>query len=87
MAPSIQFAPVGKVQLKAGETKSVPLDFRIANEFHVNSNKPHSELLIPTSLNIPSAEMFKSGTPVGVAALQSLPWLRRRKKRRREIIP
>ena len=70
VVPSIQFAPVGKVQLKPGESKSVPLDFRIANEFHVNSNKPHSELLIPTALNIPPGQMFKAGTSVGVASLQ-----------------
>jgi hypothetical protein len=70
VVPSIQFAPVGKVRLKPGESKSVSLDFRIAKEFHVNSNKPHSELLIPTALNIPVAQMFKAGTSVGVASLQ-----------------
>jgi hypothetical protein len=70
VVPSIEFAPVGKVQIKPGGSKSVPLDFRIAKEFHVNSNKPHSELLIPTALNIPAAQMFKAGIPVGVASLQ-----------------
>lgn len=68
--PSIEFAPVGKVQLKPGESKNVQLDFRIASQFHVNSHKPHSELLIPTSLNLPASEMFKAATPVGVASLQ-----------------
>ena len=70
VVPSIQFAPVGKVQLKPGESKSVPLDFRIANGFHVNSNKPHSELLIPTALNLPAAQMLKAGSSVGVASLK-----------------
>ena len=70
VVPSIEVAPVGKVQLKPGESKNVPLDFRIASQFHVNSNKPHSELLIPTSLNVPAAQMFKPGTPVGIASLQ-----------------
>ena len=70
VVPSIKFAPVGRVQLKPGESKKVELDFRIANEFHVNSHKPHSELLIPTSLNIPVSQMFKSKTSVGVASVQ-----------------
>jgi hypothetical protein len=70
VVPSIEFAPVGKVQLKPGESKNVPLDFRIASQFHVNSNKPHSEILIPTSLNVPAAQMFKPGTAAGVASLQ-----------------
>ena len=50
--PSVEFAPVGKVEIKAGSVQSVPLDFRVANDFHINSNKPRSELLIPTVLQL-----------------------------------
>ena len=62
--PSVTMAPVGKVQVRAGNTANVELDFRIGSEFHVNSNKPHSELLIPTTLKL------NAGEPVTVAALK-----------------
>ena len=50
--PSVEFAPIGKVQLKPGATTNVQLDFRVGSDFHVNSNKPKSELLIPTALKL-----------------------------------
>ncbi len=50
--PSVEFAPVSKVQIKPGGAVSVPLDFRVGSEFHINSNQPKSELLIPTVLKL-----------------------------------
>jgi hypothetical protein len=50
--PSVELASVGKVQVKAGGTATVQLDFRVGSEFHINSNKPKSELLIPTVLKL-----------------------------------
>ena len=50
----MELAPVGKVQVKAGSAQSIRLDFRVASEFHINSNKPKSELLIPTVLQLTS---------------------------------
>lgn len=63
-APSVEMAPVGKVQVKPGGTANVQLDFRVGNEFHINSNKPHSELLIPTVLKL------EGDGPVTVASLK-----------------
>jgi hypothetical protein len=57
-------APVGKVQVRAGGTANVELDFRIGSEFHINSNKPKSDLLIPTALKLNATE------PVSVAGLK-----------------
>ncbi len=62
--PSVTMAAVGKVQVKAGEPVSVELDFRIGSEFHINSNKPKSELLIPTVLKLQAAE------PVSLVAVK-----------------
>ena len=62
--PSITMAPVGKVQVHAGGSANVELDFRIGSEFHINSNKPKSELLIPTTLKLSATD------PVSVAALK-----------------
>ena len=62
--PTVTMAPVGKVQVKAGSTATVQLDFRVGSEFHINSNKPKSELLIPTVLTLNAA------APVSVASVK-----------------
>ena len=66
--PSVTMAPVGTVQVRAGNSATVQLDFRVGSEFHINSNKPKSELLIPTVLKLSSAEPVSISTvkyPVG----------------------
>ena len=50
--PFVIMAPVGNVQVHAGATKDVSLDFRIGSEYHINSHTPHSPLLIPTALKL-----------------------------------
>ena len=45
-------APMGKVQVKAGGSKALSLDFRVGSEFHINSHTPKSPLLIPTVLKL-----------------------------------
>ena len=45
-------APVGNVQVRAGASTAVNLDFRIGSDFHINSHTPKSELLIPTVLKL-----------------------------------
>jgi hypothetical protein len=57
--PTVEVAPVGKVQVRAGATAKVDLDFRIVSEFHINSNKPKSELLIPTTLRLNTTDPIK----------------------------
>jgi len=50
--PSVVMAPIGNVQVRAGASATVNLDFRIGSEFHINSHTPKSELLIPTVLKL-----------------------------------
>jgi len=50
--PSVIMAPVGNVQLRAGGSANLELDFRIGPEFHINSNKPRADYLIPTVLKL-----------------------------------
>lgn len=50
--PSVIMAPVRAVQMSPGETRRIELDFRVSSPFHINSNKPHSNLLIPTTLKL-----------------------------------
>jgi hypothetical protein len=59
--PSVIMAPVGNVQLRAGGSTNLPLDFRIGTDFHINSNKPKADYLIPTILKLNPPE------PVAVA--------------------
>jgi len=54
--PPVIMAPVGNLQVKAGATKSVDLDFRIGSDFHINSHTPKSPLLIPTVLKLNAPE-------------------------------
>ncbi len=54
--PPVVLAPVGNVQMHAGASKEVSLDFRIGSEFHINSHTPKSPLLIPTALKLTVAE-------------------------------
>ena len=35
-----------------GKAANIDLFFRVSPGFHVNSNKPHSEFLIPTTLRL-----------------------------------
>jgi hypothetical protein len=50
--PSVIMARVQPVVMSAGESRRVELDFRVSSPFHINSNKPHSNLLIPTTLKM-----------------------------------
>jgi Thiol:disulfide interchange protein DsbD, N-terminal len=65
--PSVQMAPVEEVHLRPGQTAKVLLDFRVDANFHINSNKPKSNLLIPTSLQLVAPK------PLEIAAIQYPP--------------
>ena len=59
--PSVIMAPIGDVQLRVGASIDLSLDFRIGADFHINSNKPKADYLIPTLLKLNPSE------PVAVA--------------------
>ncbi len=65
--PSVIMAPVGNVQVRAGGSSNVELDFRIGSDFHINSHTPKSELLIPTVLK------FGPQEPLAVADVKYPP--------------
>ncbi len=50
--PSVIVAPIENVQLPAGGSANLALDFRIGTDFHINSNKPRADYLIPTVLKL-----------------------------------
>jgi Disulphide bond corrector protein DsbC len=50
--PAVSMAPVPPVTVTRGKPAKVNLDFRVVHGFHINSNTPHSEFLIPTTLKL-----------------------------------
>jgi hypothetical protein len=51
-SPSVKMAPVPLVTATRTTQTMVNLDFRVASGFHINSNTPKSEFLIPTALKM-----------------------------------
>jgi hypothetical protein len=50
--PSVTMAPSPVITVTRGKSNPVNLRFRVSSGFHVNSNQPKSEFLIPTALKI-----------------------------------
>jgi hypothetical protein len=50
--PAVKMAPAPVVTAVQGKPATVPLSFRVASGYHINSNKPKSEFLIPTVLKV-----------------------------------
>jgi hypothetical protein len=50
--PAVKMAPAPVVTIVQGNPATVPLLFRVASGYHINSNKPKSEFLIPTVLKV-----------------------------------
>ena len=44
--------PVAKISVKSGKPAKLELRFKVADGYHINSNQPGSELLIPTKLQL-----------------------------------
>ena len=51
-APSLTMAPVPLTSAQRAKATMVNLDFRVPAGYHVNSNTPKSEFLIPTALKM-----------------------------------
>jgi hypothetical protein len=51
-SPSVTMAPVSVTTVTRGKSNPVNLRFRVGSGFHVNSNQPKSEFLIPTVLKL-----------------------------------
>ena len=50
--PVVSMAPAPVVSVTQGKAATVPLSFRVSRGYHINSNRPKSEFLIPTTLKI-----------------------------------
>jgi hypothetical protein len=50
--PSVTMSPVSLATITRGRSGTVHLNFRVGSGFHINSNTPKSDYLIPTSLKL-----------------------------------
>jgi len=50
--PVVKMAPAPLITVMQGKAATVPLAFRVSSGYHINSNRPKSEFLIPTTLKI-----------------------------------
>jgi Thiol:disulfide interchange protein DsbD, N-terminal len=50
--PVVSMAPAPLVTVTQGKSTTVPLLFRVSSGYHINSNRPKSEFLIPTILRV-----------------------------------
>src|SRR5258708_23055883 len=50
--PSVTMVPPVVTPVKRGQANAVDLQFRVGSGFHINSNTPKSEFLIPTTLKL-----------------------------------
>ena len=67
-APSVTVAEIPLVTATRTERTTVTINFRVAQGFHINSNTPKSEFLIPTALRIDvptDIALGKIGYPAG----------------------
>src|SRR5215471_9989956 len=53
-APSVEFAPPEVLTVAPGKTGKLLLHFRVLEGFHINSNTPKSDFLIPPALKLES---------------------------------
>ena len=50
--PAVSVAPPPVVTIRQGKVDKVPISFRVVSGYHINSNQPKSEYLIPTVLKV-----------------------------------
>jgi len=51
-APSVTVAPIDPITVTRGKSAVVTLNFRVGPGYHINSNTPKTEFLIPTALKM-----------------------------------
>ncbi len=51
-SPTITVAPIGTIVVARGGKAALDIEMRVNKGFHVNSNKPNDELLLPTVVHL-----------------------------------
>jgi hypothetical protein len=73
---TVTVAPVDTVAVAVGKTAAVKFDCRVKQGFHINSNKPNSELLIPTEFKFaPPTELIIAGADYPAGQQLTFPFM------------
>jgi hypothetical protein len=68
--------PVEPVTVQPGKSAAITLNFRIKDGYHINSNKPFQQILIPTSLKLsPPADILVGRFEYPAGELMQLPFM------------
>jgi hypothetical protein len=73
--PSVTMAPPALASIAGGEAGTVTLNFRVSPGFHINSNTPHAEYLIATTLKMePPTDIVINGVTYPAGKDMSFPF-------------
>ena len=73
--PSVTMAPPALASIAGGEAGTVSLNFRVSPGFHINSNTPHAEYLIATTLKMePPTDIVIGGVTYPAGKDMSFPF-------------
>ena len=61
-SPSVTMTPAPLTTVVRGKANTMDLQFHVATGFHINSNKPTAEYLIPTALKLDVPTDISAGT-------------------------
>jgi hypothetical protein len=68
--------PIEPITIQPGKSASLNLSFRINSGFHINSNKPIQEVLIPTTVKLsPPSEMLVGKLEYPAGEQMALPFM------------
>jgi hypothetical protein len=74
--PEVTVLPVAPLTVLAGRSTPIKLSFRIRNGFHINSNKPLQQVLIPTSIKLsPPTDIMVGRLEYPAGELMDLPFM------------
>jgi hypothetical protein len=74
--PGVTVLPVEPVTIQPGKSAAVNLRFRINSGFHINSNKPTQEILIPTTVKLsPPADVLVGKLEYPAGEAMALPFM------------
>jgi hypothetical protein len=74
--PGITVLPVEPVTIQPGKSATLSMSFRINSGFHINSNKPTQEILIPTTVKLgPPSEMLVGKLQYPAGEQMALPFM------------
>ena len=74
--PGVTVLPIEPVTIQPGKSATLKMSFRINSGFHINSNKPTQEILIPTTVKLnPPSEMLVGKIEYPAGEQMALPFM------------